>query len=76
MTLRGRAYLRMQLATPDAHDIAAALAIYETAVKQALAVGSAIAGQPGTKARDWDLSSHNTAWQTMQPDERDPPKPR
>lgn len=79
MTLRGRAYLRMQLATPDAQDIAAALAIYETAVKQALAVGGAITGQPGTKARDWDLSSHNTAWQTMQPDEphdtREPPKP-
>ena len=76
MTLRGRAYLRMQLATPDAQDIAAALMIYETAVKQALAIGGAVGGHAGAKSRGWDPSSQTTAWQTIQPDEAvDPRKP-
>ena len=39
MTLRGRAYLRMQLAVPDAKSVSAALALFETAVTQALHVG-------------------------------------
>jgi len=76
MTLRGRAYLRMQLATPDAQDIAAALAIYETAVKQALAIGGAVGGHSGGKSHDWDPSSQSTAWQTMHPDDSGPPRKR
>ncbi len=66
MTLRGRAYLRMQLSSPDATDIAAALALFETAVVQALAVGGAAAS---AKARDWGPNSTSTAWQTLQPDD-------
>ena len=73
MTLRGRAYLRMQLSSPDAPDIAAALALFETAVSQALAVAGAVAA----KSRDWGPnSSASTAWQTLQPDELPHPRKR
>jgi hypothetical protein len=61
MTLRGRAYLRMQLLTPNVPDIAAALALFETAVARALSVGGAA---PGTSP-EWANSSANTAWQTL-----------
>lgn len=73
MTLRGRAYLRMQLASPDAADIAAALALFETAVTRALAVGGAV---PADKSRDWNHSSASTAWQTLQPDDAGDPRKR
>ena len=72
MTLRGRAYLRMQLASPNSTDIAAALALFETAVTQAVAVG----GEAPSKSRDWSNSSASTAWQTMQPDEIADPRKR
>jgi hypothetical protein len=72
MTLRGRAYLRMQLASPSSTDIAAALALFETAVTQAVAVG----GEAPSKSRDWSNSSASTAWQTMQPDEIADPRKR
>ena len=72
MTLRGRAYLRMQLATPASTDIAAALALFETAVAQAIAVGSVASGTPP----GWSNSSASTAWQTMQPDEIADPRKR
>jgi hypothetical protein len=73
MTLRGRAYLRMQLATPDAADIAAALALFETAVTRALLVGGAASAD---RAHDWNHSSASTAWQTLQPDEVADPRKR
>ena len=72
MTLRGRAYLRMQLLSPDASDIAAALALFETAVAQAILV----TGHGSGKARDWSHSSASTAWQTFQPDEIADPRKR
>ena len=72
MTLRGRAYLRMQLATPDATTIAAALALFETAIAQALVV----VDLPSDKSRDWSNSSATTAWQTLQPDEIADPRKR
>ena len=72
MTLRGCAYLRMQLATPASADIAAALALFETAVAQAIAVGSVASGTPP----GWSNSSASTAWQTMQPDEIADPRKR
>jgi hypothetical protein len=73
MTLRGRAYLRLQLATPDAADVSAALAVFETAVAQALVVG----GESPGKSRDWSHSSATTAWQSIQPDDTSgPPKRR
>ena len=63
MTLRGRTYLRMPLATPDAAVVADALALFETAVTQA---GRAVDGMsdPGTD------SGRSTAWQTLSPDDK------
>ena len=52
--------------------IAAALALFETAVAQALIV----AGLPSDKSRDWSNSSATTAWQTLQPDEIADPRKR
>jgi hypothetical protein len=72
MTLRGRAYLRMQLAVATPTHIAAALVLFETAVAQALAV----AGVAPSKSRDWSNSAASTAWQTMQPDEIADPRKR
>ena len=72
MTLRGRAYLRMQLPTPNAPDIGAALALFETAVTQAILVSGHTLG----KSRDWNHSSASTAWQTFAPDEIADPRKR
>ena len=73
MTLRGRAYLRMQLATPAVDDVAAALAVFEIAVAQVML----LTGESLGKARDWGHSSATTAWQSIQPDESSgPPKRR
>ena len=69
MTLRGRAYLRMQLRTPDPNDIAAALAVFETAVTQTSRAADSGAGE---KAVDWPTTG-GTAWQTLQPDDADDP---
>ena len=73
MTLRGRAYLRMQLDVPNDADVAAALAVFETAVAQAMLV----VGESLGKSRDWSPSSASTAWQSIQPDDASgPPKRR
>ena len=72
MTLRGRAYLRMQLPAPKAIDIGTALALFETAVSQAILVS----GHTSGKSRDWNHSSASTAWQTFQPDEIADPRKR
>lgn len=72
MTLRGRAYLRMELSSPDAPDIAAALALFETAVSQALIV----ADQTPRRPRDFSHSSATTAWQSLQPSEISDPRKR
>jgi hypothetical protein len=71
MTLRGRAYLRLQLDTPVEADVGAALAVFEIAVAQAMSLG----GEPLNKARDWNHSAASTAWQSMHPEDGlDPPK--
>jgi len=71
MTLRGRAYLRMQMAEPAVDDVAAALAVFEIAVAQALL----LTGESLSKAREWGNSSASTAWQSLHPDEsHEPPK--
>ena len=64
MTLRGRTYLRMRLAEPTADALAAALAIFETAVTQAV---RAVEGhsRPGVA---WPATG-NTAWQTIAPED-------
>ncbi len=67
MTLRSRAYLRLQLAAPDATVISAALALFETAVAQALrAAGGAVGGATGDSQSAWGPTS-STAWQSLQP---------
>jgi hypothetical protein len=64
MTLRGRAYLRLRLDVPGPEALSAALAIFETAVAQAVrAVGGN--AKPGTA---WPSSS-TTAWQTLDSDD-------
>ena len=64
MTLRSRAYLRMLLTTPDVADIAAALAVFQTAVLQALAAAAGFDGPGG----QWHSTS-STAWQSLQSEE-------
>ena len=66
MTLRGRIYLRMQLADPDDVDIAAALELFETAGTEAIRVGSARADEPVT----WAPTQVETAWQAIEPVKR------
>lgn len=62
MTLRGRAYLRTQLAAADETEVAAALALFETACTQAIRVGKARGDQPPSFS-----STITTAWQTLDP---------
>jgi hypothetical protein len=69
MTLRGRAYLRMQLATADADDIAEALDLFETAASEALRV----AAKRPEPSPDWEPSA-STAWQSLHPGQRGDPK--
>ena len=61
MTLRSRAYLRMLMDTPDPTEIAAALALFEVAVVQALAAAPGFDGPHG----EWQPSS-STAWQSLE----------
>ena len=70
MTLRGRTYLRMRLLEPDTESLAAALAIFETAVTQAV---RAVDGHTRTSVA-WPATG-NTAWQTIAPGE-DPSRPK
>lgn len=65
MTLRGRAYLRMQLANPNSKDIAAALAVFETAVTQALRTCEGVKDKD--RGPDWRPTS-STAWQSLPTD--------
>ena len=67
MTLRGRAYMRMQLATPDAAVVDDALSLFETAVTQALR----LAGNKADAAPEWP-SAATTEWQSLDPG--DPPE--
>lgn len=69
MTLRGRTYLRLQLDDPTAANIAAAVAVFEAAVTQAVRV----AGTAGGAANDWPTTS-STAWQTLEGIDPLPPK--
>lgn len=64
MTLRSRLYLRMLLESPAVADIAAALALFETAVVQALAAANGFDGPGG----QWHSTS-STAWQSLHSEE-------
>jgi len=64
MTLRGRLYLRLQLAEPDVATLEAMASLFETAAAQAVSV----AGAP-REGRDAWPSTATTAWQTqLQPE--------
>lgn len=62
MTLRGRAYLRLQMAAADETDVAAALGLFETACTEALRVGKARGDEPPSFA-----STISSAWQVLDP---------
>lgn len=68
MTLRGRVYLRLQLAALDVVAVEAMTQVFETAAAQAVQV----AGASGEGSDAWPNTA-NTAWQTqLQPE--DPPR--
>jgi len=77
MTLRGRTYLRLQLPVPEPADIDSAIAIFETAVTQAVRVANAPPPDSAlpSGAHDWSATGANTAWQNF-PDEPTGPKRR
>ncbi|MCE9657738.1 MAG: hypothetical protein K8R60_04200 [Burkholderiales bacterium] len=62
MTLRGKLYLRMALSSADETDVAAALALFETAGTEALRVGRSRGDEPVTWAQ-----TTSTAWQALTP---------
>jgi hypothetical protein len=65
MTLRGRVYLRLQLAEPDVATLDAMLKLFETAAAQAVR----LAGGPHEGPDAWP-STASTAWQTqLQPED-------
>lgn len=63
MTLRGRTYLRMALPSPDTTVVADALALFETAVTQAVRAAD------GMSDRGAD-SGRSTAWQSFPPEDK------
>jgi hypothetical protein len=65
MTLRGRIYLRLQLADADESDLAAALDLFQVAAEAAVRVARARGDEPVT----WKATS-STAWQSLPPDPR------
>ena len=64
MTFRGRAYMRMELAEPDAAALAGALTLFEAAVTQAVRV---VSGR--SDGRSVWPSTGTTAWQSILGDE-------
>ena len=63
MAMRGRSYLRMQMARPDPQMLAQAVALFEIAVEQAV---RATARHRLSAITDWPASA-STAWQDIQP---------
>ncbi len=61
MVLRGRVYLRLQLEEPTAAVLGQVVALFETAVLQAVRTASLVAD--GTAP--WQASGSSTAWQTQ-----------
>ncbi len=62
MTLRGRAYLRMQMKSADETDVAAAAALFETACTEARRVGAT----RGEEKPSFE-STITSAWQSLVP---------
>ena len=70
MSLRGRVYLRLQLAVPTAASVAAVVGLYSTACSEALRVAGSLPHAPG----EWS-STASTAWHSqLHPEERQAPK--
>ncbi len=63
MTLRGRVYLRLQLATVEPDDVAAAVDLFESAADAALRVARTRGDEPVR----W-TASLSTAWQSLPPE--------
>ena len=63
MTLRGRLYLRLQLASADATDVAAVVDLFQTAADAAWRVGRMRGDEPVR----W-TESNSTAWQSLPPE--------
>jgi len=61
MVLRGRVYLRMLLPAPDVELIAQAVALFETAVVQALRVS----GSSPDTGEEWPTTASSSAWHTQ-----------
>jgi hypothetical protein len=68
MVLRGKVYLRSQMADPDAAAIAQLVAVFEAAVLQALRAAQSHEGDKN-KSSGFGGSSGSTAWQTLNPDD-------
>jgi len=62
MTLRGRIYLRLQLASADEQDVAAAVALFGVAAASARRVARARGDEPVS----WSAST-TSAWQSLPP---------
>jgi hypothetical protein len=62
MTLRGKVYMRLEMSSADETDVAAALALFETASTEALRVGRSRGDEPVTWAQ-----TTSTAWQALTP---------
>jgi hypothetical protein len=71
MTLRGNAYMKLRLRSPDVDDIAAALALFETAATQAVRA----AGEASDKTSDWGSTASST-WESLKPDDIADPRRR
>ena len=63
MLLRGRVYLRMQLAVPDLDAVRQAVGVFEVAVLQAVRIAGGMVTGEGA-ASGWPSTS-STAWQTQ-----------
>jgi hypothetical protein len=63
MTLRGKIYLRLQLAAADVIDVAAAVELFETAARAASRIAQARADEPVS----WSQTA-SSAWQSLPPD--------
>ena len=69
MTLRGRAYARLQLGSADADDVAEAIELFEIAATQALRVAAS-----RHEPRQDFTHTVTTVWQSLLPGRKDKPK--
>ncbi len=68
MTLRGRLYLRMEMALPEAGTLSQAVSLFEAAAQSAQVVREA-SGAPELPQQQWPDASEPTAWTDLQPEQ-------